>query len=103
MFGKADLLKIRNDIEGNKGQKVIITAKKGRKKVVVRTGIVESTYPSVFTVRLDKTNDFFPEERCASYSYTDVLTRNIEMSVCGENGEKISNISSLFEQVENAG
>ncbi len=103
MFGKADLLKIKNDIEDNKGKKIMITAKKGRKKVVVRTGIVESTYPSVFTVRLDKVNDFFPSERCVSYSYTDILTKNIEMALCGENGEKMANISSLGGQVENVG
>ena len=102
MFGKSDLLKIKSDIDNNKGKKIMITAKKGRKKIVVRTGIVESTYPSVFTVKLDKVNDFFPAERCVSYSYTDILTRNIEMSLCGENGEKMENISSLGGQIETA-
>ena len=100
MFGKADLMKIKNDIEDSKGKKIMITAKKGRKKVIVRTGIVEGTYPSVFTVKLDKVNDFFPAERCVSYSYADVLTRNIEMAFCGENGEKTSNVSSLVEQID---
>ncbi|MCT7680870.1 MAG: Veg family protein, partial [Lactobacillus crispatus] len=51
-------------------------AQAGRKKVTKRKGILKSTFPAVFVVDLDQDQNSF--ER-VSYSYTDLLTKNIEL------------------------
>ena len=63
------------------GNKVRLTAKKGRKQIVTREGVIESTYPSIFTVKLDNQNEFFTTERRVSYSYADVLTKSVELVI----------------------
>ena len=85
MIEKSDLFRIKKSLESNIGQKVQLTAKKGRKKSVVRQGIIESTYPSIFVVKLDTSVALSESERRVSYSYTDVLTKTVELIVCREN------------------
>ncbi|MBZ4645151.1 MAG: hypothetical protein PWR27_505 [Petroclostridium sp.] len=82
MIEKNDLFKIKKNLEKNIGQRVRLTAKKGRKKSVIRQGIIESTYPSIFVIKLDNENEM---TRRVSYSYTDVLTKTVELVVCGNN------------------
>jgi uncharacterized protein Veg len=79
MIVKDDLFKIKKSLENHIGEKVQLTAKKGRKKSVVRQGTIESTYPSIFVVKLDHENE---QSRRVSYSYTDVLTKTVELVVC---------------------
>ena len=79
MFNKSDVSLIKNDIESYVGSKVILTSKKGRKKAVVRQGVIESTYSSVFIVKLDVTEDQIPSNRRVSYNYIDVLTNAVEI------------------------
>lgn len=81
MYGQNDLSKIKSSLTDSVGQKVKLTAKKGRKQIVTREGIIESTYPSIFTVKLDNENEFFTSERRVSYSYTDVLTKSVELVI----------------------
>lgn len=84
MFLNNDLSKIKSSLSDNVGQKVKLTAKKGRKQVVTREGVIESTYPSIFIVKLDTEGEYLPGERRVSYSYTDVLTRTVELVICTE-------------------
>ncbi len=71
---------VRNEVNSHLGSKVIIRANKGRKRVSIKKGTIESTYPSVFIVRVhNEQQDSF---RNISYSYTDLITRNVEISVC---------------------
>lgn len=81
MYGQNDLSRIKSNISDNVGNKVRLTAKKGRKQIVTREGIIEGTYPSIFTVKLDNQNDFFTSERRVSYSYADVLTKSVELVI----------------------
>ncbi len=67
---------IRIDLENHLGSRIKLKANRGRKKTIVREGILEQTYPHVFTVRLDKTNSSIPR---VSYSYIDILTSSIEL------------------------
>ena len=78
---------IRNDIENCIGKKVILRADKGRKRIVTREGIVEATYPNLFIVKID--NEYGGMRRI-SYTYTDVLTGTVEITVKLESEEKIS-------------
>lgn len=76
MRGKEVLCSIKNDIDGHIGEKVLLKANNGRRKVVVREGILERTYPNIFVVKvegLDKT------VRMLSYSYSDILTQNVQI------------------------
>ncbi len=79
MEEKLDLFKIRRDIEGCIGRKIQLKANRGRKKSFVKEGILEKSYPSIFTVKFE--NDFDTTRR-VSYSYTDILTNVVEISLC---------------------
>ena len=82
MYIKNDLVKIKSSLSDNVGRKVKLTAKKGRKKSVTREGVIESTYPSIFIVKLDPHSEYTPDGRLVSYSYTDVLTKAVELVIC---------------------
>lgn len=82
LFVQNDLVKIKSDLADNVGHKVKLTAKRGRKQVVTREGVIEGTYPSIFIVKLDTPDDLLAAERRVSYSYTDVLTKTVELIIC---------------------
>lgn len=76
------MIDIKTNLADNVGNKVKLRAKKGRKQVVVREGVIENTYPSIFTIKLDVHNDVPTSERTVSYSYADVLTKTVELYIC---------------------
>ncbi len=80
--------KIRKDLEGCIGRTVILRANKGRKRIVVREGILESVYPNLFVVKIANEYDSI---RRVSYTYSDVLTSTVEVTICEE--EKVEKIS----------
>lgn len=82
MIEKGDLFQIKKDIQTFLGEKVQLKANKGRKKAFIREGILENTYPSIFIVKFE--NDY-EETRRVSYSYTDILTKAVEIVVCKDN------------------
>ncbi len=82
MIEKGDLFQIKRDIETCIGEKVQLKANKGRKKAFIREGILENTYPSIFVVKFE--NDYETTRR-VSYSYTDILTKAVELIVCKDN------------------
>ena len=76
-----ELDQIKKNIEDMLGAKVRLKTNKGRKKISVKTGIVEHTYPSIFTVRV---KDKYEKERTVSYAYTDILIRNVQITLFEE-------------------
>ncbi|MCX7841963.1 MAG: Veg family protein [Clostridia bacterium] len=82
MIDKGDLFQIKRNIETCIGQKVQLKANRGRKKAIIREGVLENTYPSIFVVKFE--NDYETTRR-VSYSYTDVLTKAVELVVCKDN------------------
>ena len=82
MIEKGDLNQIKKDIETCIGEKVQLKANKGRKKAFIREGVLENTYPSIFVVKFE--NDYETTRR-VSYSYTDILTKAVELVVCKNN------------------
>ncbi|HHU51169.1 MAG TPA: Veg protein [Firmicutes bacterium] len=68
---------IRQDLNGYVGQEIYLRANKGRKKVFEVQGVLEQTYPKVFVVRFNERQ----VERRVSYSYADLLTETVELSV----------------------
>ena len=82
MADKSTLNEIRRNIEGYVGQKVTLKANKGRKRTMIREGILENTYPSIFVVKIDGEYD---SGRRVSYSYSDILTESVEVTVSIDN------------------
>ena len=58
-----------------KGESVKMQVNKGRKRIEKYTGVIESVYPSIFTVRIDNpvAQDFL------SYSYSEVLCGDVKI------------------------
>ncbi|PWF99330.1 Veg family protein [Levilactobacillus bambusae] len=75
------LADIKKKLDGRIGSHVMVIAQAGRKKTTERHGIIHETYPAVFVVDLDQAENSF--ER-VSYSYTDILTKNIEVNFVEE-------------------
>ena len=86
LLEKNDLSKIRKDVENCIGKKVILKANKGRKKTTVREGILEEAYPSLFVVRICNQ---FDSVRRVSYTYSDILTETVEVTICDDVQRKI--------------
>jgi uncharacterized protein Veg len=86
MAEKGDLSQIKKNIEHCIGRKVQLKANKGRKKAFIREGILENTYPSIFVVKFE--NEFEATRR-VSFSYTDILTKAVELVICGEDNRRI--------------
>jgi uncharacterized protein Veg len=63
-------------MDGHVGEKVLLKANSGRRKVVVKEGILEKTYPSIFVVRIEGSDN---TSRTVSYSYSDILTQNVQL------------------------
>lgn len=82
MNNKKELDKIKSDLEDNIGSKIRFASKKGRKKRTVRNGIIESTYANVFVIKVDSLSEEDTSERRVSYTYADILTRNVELALC---------------------
>jgi len=78
MIVKADLDTCRKGMEAYVGKKVKLRSSGGRKRTIVQEGVLDSCYPNVFTVRCSKRNAY---QEMVSYSYIDILTRVVEMTV----------------------
>ena len=76
------LERIKKDVETCVGEKVRRKANKGRKKTFIKEGILESTYPCIFVVKFNTDQDSI---RRVSYSYSDILTETVELTICSEN------------------
>jgi uncharacterized protein Veg len=85
MIDSDALGKIRERLQLNIGQRVKLKANRGRKKCYMKEGIIHDTYGSIFTVRVDIDSK---SVQTLSYTYSDVLTSNVELVVCSSN-EKI--------------
>lgn len=71
------LFEIKQGLESHVGKRLKLKANGGRRKTIIRSGILAETYPSVFIVELDQDENAF--ER-VSYSYADVLTETVELN-----------------------
>jgi uncharacterized protein Veg len=85
-MGKNALSEIKLKLDGYIGQKIHLKANSGRRKTIERTGILEETYPSVFIVKLDEDQHSFKR---VSYSYADILTESVELTVFQPDNEQV--------------
>lgn len=75
MICRADISNLKTDIFEKVGQKIIVKGSLGRSKTFEKEATLEKAYPNIFVVRYEENN------RNVTYSYTDVLTRTVEVDV----------------------
>ncbi|MBQ7676967.1 MAG: Veg family protein [Lachnospiraceae bacterium] len=73
--------KIRSSIRQQCGSRVMIQLDRGRNKVDIQQGTIQEAYPSVFTIMVDEIDEDRPAQ-LLSFSYTDVITKEIRMKLC---------------------
>lgn len=66
---------IREHVQQHKGEKVSYRAMNGRRKVEERQGVILEAYPSLFTMYVES------QRSTVSFSYADVLTREVELEI----------------------
>ena len=78
MATREALSEIKQHLDASIGKRIKLKANRGRKKVIERHGVLEQTYPHIFLIKLDeKTNSV----RRLSFSYTDVLTETVQLTI----------------------
>ena len=77
---ESDIREIISRIKSLKGESVVMEVQKGRNKLEKYQGIIESVYPSIFTVKL-----FEPGNTTSSisYSYSEVLCGDVIVEKIG--------------------
>ncbi|HHY45689.1 MAG TPA: Veg protein [Firmicutes bacterium] len=85
MAGNDVLDRIKKDVDSFVGKKVRLKANQGRKKIVELEGVLESTYPKLFVIKLNEKPGI---TKRVSYTYADLLTESVELSVFQKDKEK---------------
>ena len=74
---KATIMDVKREVENYRGKRVKLEAHKSKKKPYQKEGVIEGTYPSIFTVSVKE--DKRPTQRL-SFSYSDVLTKSVKIA-----------------------
>ena len=82
MIYKNEILDLKTDITEKIGQKIIVKGSLGRTKSFEKEATIEKTYPNIFVIKYEE------DDRNVTYSYTDVLTRTVELEIF--DGEKFN-------------
>jgi len=69
---------IRDELKKNVGKRVDVRAKKGRRRIGINGAVIEEVYPSLFTIVVMKEGKIIQRH---SYTYSDILTKNVELKV----------------------
>ena len=70
------ITEIKQLLDARVGQKVLVTVQTSRKRVNQVRGTLAQTYPAIFVVHLSDEQDSLQR---VSYSYTDLLTKNVAL------------------------
>lgn len=75
MICRSDIANLKTDIVEKVGQKIIVKGSLGRSRAFEKEATIEKAYPNIFVVKYEE------NDRNVTYSYTDVLTRTVEVDV----------------------
>ena len=75
MICRSDIANLKTDIIDKVGQKIIVKGSLGRSRAFEKEATIEKAYPNIFVVKYEE------NDRNVTYSYTDVLTRTVEVEV----------------------
>ena len=78
---QGEISKVRASVHQQCGNRVKIQLDRGRNKVDSQEGVIQKAYPSVFTVLVDDEREENPPQ-LLSFSYTDIITKDIRMKLC---------------------
>ncbi len=78
---QADFNRVRESVKQQCGNKVVIRLDRGRNKVDIQHGVIKAAYPSVFTILVNDEDSSKPAQ-LLSFSYTDIITKEIRMKLC---------------------
>lgn len=73
---RTSLEDVKSKIKELKGVSIFMAINRGRKKIDKFNAIIESIYPSVFTVKVDALN----QQETQTFSYFDVLCGDVEIT-----------------------
>ncbi|MCR4400695.1 MAG: Veg family protein [Syntrophomonadaceae bacterium] len=76
---------IKKDLDSLVGSRIRLKANRGRNRIIEREGVLESTYPNIFVIKIDERK----VEQRVSYSYADVLTETVELFVYNSEDQEI--------------
>lgn len=79
MIEKKDLTQIKQFISQKIGSRVKLESNKRHNKSIINEGVIANVYPSIFTIELSESKT--PSMRTVSYSYTDLLTKSVELTL----------------------
>ena len=82
MNNNKTLTEIKEGLECYVGHRVMLRASKSRKRVMIKEGIIEGAYPSIFIIKVEEENK---NPRKLSFCYSDLLTHNVELTLCESN------------------
>ena len=80
MIYPTDIASLKTDINEKIGQKIIVKGSLGRCKSFEKEATIEKAYPNIFVIKYEE------DEGSVTYSYTDILTRTVEVDVFDGNG-----------------
>ena len=66
---------IKESLERNVGNEIVIKFNKGRRQKCITKGVLEKTYQCIFVVRINQEIN----DKILSFTYADVFTKNIEI------------------------
>ena len=75
MICRNDITNLKANIGDKLGKKIIVKGSLGRSKPFEKEATIEKAYPNIFVVKYEE------NDRNVTYSYTDVLTRTVEVEV----------------------
>ena len=75
MICRTDIANLKTDINEKVGQKIIVKGSLGRCRNFEKEATIEKAYPNIFVVK------YAENDRNVTYSYTDILTRTVEVEV----------------------
>lgn len=78
MIYSTDITNLKSNIIDKIGQKIIVKGSLGRNKFFEKEATIDKVYSNLFTVK------YVDNKRNATYSYTDILTRTVEVKVLNE-------------------
>ncbi len=59
----------------------MIKQDRGRNRIEIQEGVLQNAYPSVFTILIENRRNANPPQ-LLSFSYTDIITKEIRMKLC---------------------
>lgn len=78
MGQQTEMSRIVYNVKHSVGRRVKVCENKGRNKVDILEGVISAIYPCVFTIEVDG-QSLNNSAQTVSYTYTDVLTRDVEL------------------------